>query len=113
MRYKEVEENVGKQAFIEQFDKHLVEFRQHAKRVTVQYNEMRRLRESLSENEMVVWMDFAEKYRCVSLEEIQSAYWNATAISLHTSLRSKHKDGLVRNQDNVRYVYLRIVVSVS
>ena len=93
MRYKEVEKNVGKQAFIEQFDKELSEFRQHAKRVTVQYNEMRRLRESLSENEMVVWMDFAENYSCVSLEEIQSAYWNATAISLHTMVVYSNSNG--------------------
>jgi hypothetical protein len=93
MRYKEVEENVGKQAFIEQFDKELGEFRQHAKRVTVQYNEMRRLRESLSENKMVVWMDLAENYSCVSLEEIQSAYWNATAISLHTMVVYSNSNG--------------------
>ena len=93
MRYKEVEENVGKQAFIEQFDKELGEFRQHAKRVTVQYNEMRRLRESLSENEMVVWMDFAQNYSCISLEDIQSTYWNATPISLHTMVVYSNSNG--------------------
>ena len=34
MWYKEVEENVGKQAFIEQFDKELGEFRQHEEYTT-------------------------------------------------------------------------------
>ena len=28
-------------------------------------------------------MDFSEDYRCRSQEEVQSAYWNSTAISLH------------------------------
>ncbi|KAL3842133.1 hypothetical protein ACJMK2_020181 [Sinanodonta woodiana] len=84
MRYIELEENMEKEAFIEKFDRELNDFREHAKRVTNQYNEMRRLREHLPENEVVVWMDFAENYGCVSLEEIQSAYWNATSISLHT-----------------------------
>ncbi|KAL3882341.1 hypothetical protein ACJMK2_028694 [Sinanodonta woodiana] len=84
MRYKELEENMEKEAFIEKFDRELNDFREHAKIVTSQYNEMRRLREHLPENEVVVWIDFAENYGCVSLEEIQSAYWNATSISLHT-----------------------------
>ena len=42
---------------------------------------------------MVVWMDFAENYSCVSLEEIQSAYWNATAISLHTMVVYSNSNG--------------------
>ena len=28
-------------------------------------------------------MDFAENYVCKSNEEIQSAYWNMTAVTLH------------------------------
>jgi len=42
---------------------------------------------------MVVWMDFAENYSCVSLKEIQSAYWNATAISLHTMVVYSNSNG--------------------
>ncbi|KAL3861493.1 hypothetical protein ACJMK2_007526 [Sinanodonta woodiana] len=59
MRYKELEENMEKEAFIDKFDRELNDFREHAKRVTNQYNEMRR------------------------------AYWNATSISLHTMVYSK------------------------
>lgn len=38
----------------------------------------------MPENEIMIWMDFAENYGCTSVEEVQSAYWNADMISLHT-----------------------------
>jgi hypothetical protein len=37
------------------------DFRDHVDRVQNQYSEMRKLRENLPENEIVLWMDFAEK----------------------------------------------------
>jgi hypothetical protein len=36
------------------------DFRDHVDRVQNHYSEMRKLRENLPENEIVLWMDFAE-----------------------------------------------------
>lgn len=84
MRYKEVEEHLSKAEFVKHIDSEVVEFREHVNRIHVQYQEMRKLRETLSGEEIVIWMDFAENYGCTSVEEVQSADWNATAITLHT-----------------------------
>ena len=47
---------------------------------------MRKLRENLAEGYIVVWMDFAENYICSSMDEVQSAYWNANMVTLHTQV---------------------------
>lgn len=84
MRFKEIEETVTKADFCVKFDKDLTEFRDHVDRVHTQYSQLKTLRENLPENEVLIWMDFAENFGCVSVEEVQSAYWNAAMISLHT-----------------------------
>jgi hypothetical protein len=83
-RHKEVEEEVSKIQFMNIMESDLIKFRQHVFRVKHQYNELRRIRENLPENELLVWMDFAENFQCSSVEEVQSAYWNASLVSLHT-----------------------------
>ncbi|KAL3842294.1 hypothetical protein ACJMK2_020324 [Sinanodonta woodiana] len=60
------------------------EFRNHVKRVQVHYQEMRNLQENLPENEVMLWMDFAENFVCTSVEAVQSSYWNRAMVSLHT-----------------------------
>jgi hypothetical protein len=47
---------------------------------------MKRLRENLPEEHAMAWMDFAENFTCSALEEVQSAYWNADMVTLHTSV---------------------------
>lgn len=47
---------------------------------------MRNLREILKEGEVLVWMDFAGNFNCLSLEEVQSAYWNSEMVTLHTQV---------------------------
>ena len=37
-------------------------------------------------NEVIVQMDFAENYTCQSVEEVQSAYWNASMVTLHPAV---------------------------
>ncbi|KAL3862241.1 hypothetical protein ACJMK2_008225, partial [Sinanodonta woodiana] len=59
-RWKEVDEAVAKTDCIHLMDSQTSEFRNHVKRVKVQYQEMRNLRENLPENEVMLWMDFAE-----------------------------------------------------
>ncbi|KAL3885488.1 hypothetical protein ACJMK2_025541 [Sinanodonta woodiana] len=76
-RCKEVDESVAKTNFIHLMDSQTSEFR---KRVKVQYQEMRNLRD----NEVMLWMDFAENFVCTSVEAFQSSYWNQAMVSLHT-----------------------------
>ncbi|KAL3859828.1 hypothetical protein ACJMK2_010020, partial [Sinanodonta woodiana] len=66
-RHREVEEELLKNQFIKLLDKDLTEFRDHVVRVR-----------------LIIWMDFAENFQCSSVEEVQSAYWNAPVVSLHT-----------------------------
>ena len=83
-RWKEREESIPKRDFISLVLKEVTEFRQHVHRVQNQYREVRRLRENLPQNEILLWMDFAENYTCSTVEEPQKAYWNKDSVSLHT-----------------------------
>ena len=47
---------------------------------------MKLLEDGLEDNELIVQMDFAENYSCQSLDEIQSAYWNQTTVTLHPTV---------------------------
>ena len=82
-RWKEVEEKRPKDSFVDQMLTNVETFRSHVQRVQTQYREIRGLREILLEGEVLLRMDFAENYTSSSLEEVQSAYWNASMVSLH------------------------------
>jgi len=84
IRWKEIEEKSSKEEFKEIMQRELSAFRDHVDRVTTQYREMKKLRENLPDGHALVWVDFAENYSCSSVEEIQSAYWNTSMITLHT-----------------------------
>ena len=64
----------------------IVEFKDHVERVKNQYNQVKQLKEILPSNHAMVQMDFAEDYKCQSQDEIQSAYWNATQVTLHPTV---------------------------
>ena len=80
---KIVESYLPKQEFLQIFEKQADEFDKHVKRVKRQYGEIDRLKESLGKDEVILHMDFAENYLCKSMDEVQSAYWSQTAITLH------------------------------
>ena len=83
-RGKEVEETVQKDEFIKIVVAEQEKFSGHVKRVHNQYTEMRKLRENLPDTDVLIWMHFAENFGCSSVEEVQSAYWKAQMVSLHT-----------------------------
>ena len=56
----------------------IVKFRQQVKRVAIQYSQIKRLKETMMKDHVVIHVDFAENYNCSSIEEVQSAYWNYT-----------------------------------
>ena len=61
--------DMEKQKFGELFRKEVESFRGHAKRVQIQYEQLKMLKESLADDEAIMQMDFAENYTCQSLEK--------------------------------------------
>ena len=58
-------------------------FRSHVSRIGMQFKEQKYLKENLPPNHVYIHMDFAEDYRCRSQNEIQSAYWSPTQVTIH------------------------------
>ena len=81
-----VENSMSKQDFTGWFLKETDDFRDHVTRMRTQYGQIKVLKERLPEHHVVVHMDFAENYSCRSVEEVQSAYWNKTAVTLHPTV---------------------------
>ena len=82
-RMKVVKYDVWKAGFINVVENAVSKFRGHANRVTLQYSQLKRLKENLPKGEVIAQMDFAENYLCQSCDEVQSAYWNSVMVSLH------------------------------
>ncbi|KAH3877648.1 hypothetical protein DPMN_001524 [Dreissena polymorpha] len=59
------------------------DFLQHVSRVKTQYTAIRTLKAHLPRNEILIHMDFAEKFTCSNADKVQSAYWNSTGVTLH------------------------------
>ena len=75
-----------KEDFLVLTKEEIVEFKDHVEGVKNQYNQVKQLKEILPSNQAMVQMDFAEDYKCQSQDEIQSAYWNATQVTLHPTV---------------------------
>ena len=80
---KIVKEEVKRDRFLDIWEKELKDFKEHVLRIQTQYKMSRELKEKMPLNEMYIHMDFAENYSCKTAEEIQSAYWNASQVTLH------------------------------
>ena len=80
---KIVDAEMGKVEFLEHVKTQTNEFEGHVKRIQTQYSEMKRLKENLPTNHCIVHTDFSENFSCKSVQEIQSAYWNQTSVTLH------------------------------
>ncbi|CAH1269193.1 Hypp4122 [Branchiostoma lanceolatum] len=83
---KIVKVEMGKPDFIKHMKKEMQDFRSHVSRVNHQYAEVRKLKESLPSDEVAIQMDFSENYNCQTMEEIQSAYWNAEMVTVHPAV---------------------------
>ena len=80
---KIVESLMQSDKFISHVENQMFEFDAHVNRVRIQYEQIRTLKEKLPKHEMIIQLDFAENYSCKSLEEVQSAYFNQTSVTLH------------------------------
>ena len=85
-KMKLVIEEQAKEDFKANLISQIQEFRSHVDRSSTQYKQMKLLKDGLEDNELIVQMDFAENYSCQSLNEIQSAYWNQTTVTLHPTV---------------------------
>ncbi|ESO91799.1 hypothetical protein LOTGIDRAFT_163159 [Lottia gigantea] len=83
MVMKIVEEKVIKAEFVSKLTSQFEDFKAHVSWMKRQYSEIQSLKEHLPKNDVIIHMDFAENYNCKSVEEIQSAYWNQTSVTLH------------------------------
>ena len=68
-------------------------FRGHVNRVYTQFKQQKFLKENLPDNHVYIHMDFAEDYRCRSQEEIQSACWSPTQVTIHPVVMYYRKRG--------------------
>ncbi|XP_053389868.1 uncharacterized protein LOC128552829 [Mercenaria mercenaria] len=80
---KIVESQMSADKFVSHVKDQMSEFDAHVNRVRIQYEQIRTIKEKLPEHEMLIQLDFAENYSCKSLEEVQSAYFNQTSVTLH------------------------------
>ena len=97
-----VDTELQKEAFIELMKQTYKDFANHIKKVVEQYKAVKQMKERLPENHVLVQMDFSENYSCQNLEEVQSAYWNATAVTLHpTVIYKRNADGSLEHQSVV------------
>ena len=78
--------SAAKEEFIKVVKEEIMEFKDHVERVKNQYNQVKRLKEILPNNNVLVQMDFAEDYKCQSQDEIQSSYWNTTQVTIHPAV---------------------------
>ncbi|CAC5388320.1 unnamed protein product [Mytilus coruscus] len=85
-RMKIVDIEVGKDDFKVEMVKQFEGFTCHVDRVKAQYTAVRDMKKQLPNNHALVQMDFAENYSCQTLEEIRSAYWNASMVTLHPTI---------------------------
>ena len=61
-----------------------VKFRKHSFKVRTQYREVKRLKENLPSEHLLVQMDFAENYGCTaSNDAVHSSYWNQEGVTLN------------------------------
>lgn len=73
----------SKQEFKDECLSSISQFREHMRLVNAQYTEIKKLKDNLPQGHVVAQLDFSENYSCSSIEEVQSAYWNQTMVTIH------------------------------
>ncbi|KAL3854847.1 hypothetical protein ACJMK2_014086 [Sinanodonta woodiana] len=77
------------------------DFTDHVNRVKEQYSQVRDLKANLPNDEMILQMDFAENFSCRSLNEIQTAYWNQSMVTLHPVVAYFKEGDILKHQSFV------------
>ncbi|MES9883292.1 MAG: hypothetical protein ABW185_20700 [Sedimenticola sp.] len=85
-RMQIVKSETTKEHFSEIMQNDLKEFRHHNERVKCQYEAVKQLKENLPQNHAICQMDFAENYSCGQADEVQSAYFDKSSVTLHPAV---------------------------
>ena len=93
--WKKVKEDSGKQRtklmeiensatqFKESMLKSSEIFVEHVRILREQFHQMKKLKTTMTMTDIIIQMDFAENYVCREVNEVQSAYWNQTSVTIH------------------------------
>lgn len=73
-------------------------------RVKSQYSAISTLKENLPEGHSIVQIDFAENCVRSSVDEVQRAYWNGTAVTLHQVVAYYKENSNTLKHKNFVYV---------
>ena len=90
---KIIEAKTTKNEFFAHVNIQIEEFSEHVSRIRKHCQEMKRLKENIPSDHCIVHMDSAENYSCKTVQEIQSAYWNQTSVTLHQTVIYHKKTG--------------------
>lgn len=101
MRMKVVDQQTDASTFRENLKKQMKDFTDHVNRVKEQYSQVRDLKANLPNDEMILQMDFAENFSCRSLNEIQTAYWNQSMVTLHPVVAYFKEGDILKHQSFV------------
>lgn len=72
----------------------MAEFREHCHRVTIQYHQIRILKQSMAEKtEATVQMDYAENWVCRYQDEITAVYYVKSQVTIHPMVVHFKQDG--------------------
>ena len=106
IQWRTTEEDVSKEDFegtvsdcFQQLQKVLPNFLKHTYIKRIQAKPFIDLREHVKPNEIVVQIDFSENYECKEQNEIQSAHWAHTRVSVFTGVVwYLHSDNTIKSQ---------------
>ena len=82
-KMKMITQTISHAQFKTLWQKDTARFRSHIYRIAAQFRKQKYLKQNLPPNHVYIQMDFAEDCRCRSQNEIQSAYWSPTQVTIH------------------------------
>jgi len=101
---KIVEKKLKRDEFVAAIIQQIGEFQKHVQRVKSQYAAVSTLKENLPQGHVMLQMDFAENFVCNTADEVQSAYWNSTVVTLHPVVAYFKNDNNDLSHKNFVYV---------
>lgn len=81
-----VEMEISRPEFLALVKSEIAEFCEHVVRLKTLYKQLKLNKEKLLDDQVIVQMDFAENYTCRALDEVQTAYWGLTSVTLYPTV---------------------------
>ncbi|KAK6183257.1 hypothetical protein SNE40_010768 [Patella caerulea] len=76
----------------------------HVSRVSAQYKVILDLKANLPMGHIILQMDFAENFTCQTMDEIQSAYWNATSVTIRPVVAYRRNEEGTMSRKNFAFI---------